>query len=205
MDMFHLSCGSYEILSNVMQNPFSKIILGTVQLGMPYGLGCWKNTLMPESEAFAILNAAWEMGITTLDTSPDYGIAEARIAKFMKAHKTKPFQVISKIKHVPAEAKNAQASFKKYFDTCPFTNLDACSSLSVLLHKEADIYRPEVLDELDAAVQRGQIIQWGVSVYGEAFAKDAAKIENCSLIQLPFGVLNQSFGGSGCIDYIGSK
>jgi len=188
-----------------MQNPFSKIILGTVQLGMPYGLGRWKNTLMPESEAFAILDAAWEMGITTLDTSPDYGMAEARIAKYMKAHKTKPFQIISKIKHIPVEAENVQTSFQNYFDACPFTGLDACSSLSVLLHKEADIYRPEILSELDAAVQCGQIMQWGVSVYGEALAKDAAKIENCSLIQLPFGVLNQSFGRSGCIDYMSSK
>ena len=185
-----------------MQNPFSKIILGTVQLGMPYGLGRWKNTLMPESEAFAILDAAWEMGITTLDTSPDYGMAEARIAKYMKAHKTKPFQIISKIKHLPIEAENVQTSFQNYFDACPFAGLDACSSLSVLLHKEADIYRPEVLGELDAAVQRGLIMQWGVSVYGEAFAKDAAKIENCSLIQLPFGVLNQSFGRCGVIELL---
>lgn len=205
MDMFHLPRGSMGKFSNIMQNPFSKIILGTVQLGMPYGLGRWKNTLMPETEAFAILDAAWEMGITTLDTSPDYGIAEARIAKYLKAHKTKPFQVISKIKHIPAEAKNVQAGFKNYFDACPFTGLDACSSLSVLLHNEADIYRPEVLDELDAAVQRGQIMQWGVSVYGEAFAIDAEKIETCLLIQLPFGVLNQSFARSGCIDCIGSK
>ena len=185
-----------------MQDPFSKIILGTVQLGMPYGLGHWKNTLMPESEAFAILDAAWEMGITTLDTSPDYGMAEARIAKYMKAHKAKPFQIISKIKHIPVEAENVQTSFQNYFDACPFTGLDACSSLSVLLHKEADIYRPEILGELDAAVQCGLIMQWGVSVYGEAFAKDAAKIENCSLIQLPFGVLNQSFGRSGVIELL---
>lgn len=65
-----------------MQNPFSKIILGTVQLGMPYGLGRWKNTLMPESEAFAILDAAWESGLTTLDSSPDYGMAEARLHRW---------------------------------------------------------------------------------------------------------------------------
>ena len=188
-----------------MQNPFSKIILGTVQLGMPYGLGRWKNTLMPETEAFAILDAAWEMGITTLDTSPDYGMAEARIAKYLKAHKTKPFQVISKFKHIPTEAENVQASFQNYFDDCPFTDLDACSSLSILLHKEADIYRPEVLGKLDAAVQCGLIMQWGVSVYDDDFAKYAEKIETCSMIQLPFGVLNQSFRRSGCIDYIGSK
>lgn len=185
-----------------MQNPFSKIILGTVQLGMPYGLGRWKNTLMPESEAFAILDAAWEMGITTLDTSPDYGMAEARIAKYMKAHKTKPFQIISKIKHIPIEAENVQTSFKNYFDACPFIGLDACSSLSVLLHKETDIYREDVLNELDAAVDVGKIYKWGVSVYADSVARDAAKIDNCSLVQLPFGPLDQSFGRNGVIQLL---
>lgn len=205
VDIFHLPRGSMGKLSNVMHNPFSKIILGTVQLGMPYGLGRWKDMLMPESEAFAILDAAWEMGITTLDTSPDYGVAEARIAKYLKVNKSKPFQIVSKIKQIPSDIVNVKLKFKSYFDACPFAGFEACSSLSVLLHKEADIYRPEVLDELDAAVQRGQIMQWGVSVYGEAFAIDAEKIETCLLIQLPFGVLNQSFARSGCIDCIGSK
>ena len=38
---------------------FSSFILGTVQLGMQYGLGQWKNETMPEEVAFSILNKAW--------------------------------------------------------------------------------------------------------------------------------------------------
>jgi len=185
-----------------MQNPFSKIILGTVQLGMPYGLVRWKNTLMPESEAFAILDAAWEMGITTLDTSPDYGIAEARIAKYMKDNPSKRFHIISKIKNIPAAAGDVQGCFQDWFDNCPFHGLNSCASLSILLHRETDIYREDVLNELDAAVDVGKLYKWGVSVYGENVARDAAKIDNCALVQLPFGVLNQSFGRNGVIDLL---
>ena len=205
MDMFHRPCGSMRKFNEVMQNMFSKIILGTAQLGMPYGLGCWKHELMPESEVFTLLDMAWEMGITTLDTSPDYGIAEERIAKYLRANAGKSFHIISKIKHTSTLEKNVKNIFQSYFDACPFTNFDVCSSLSILLHKEADIHRADIVEELDAAVQRGQIMQWGASVYGEGYALDASEIETCSIIQLPFGVLNQSFGRGGCIDRIDSK
>ena len=188
-----------------MQNPFSKIILGSAQFGMPYGLGRWKNDLMPEAEVFALLDMAWEMGITTIDTSPDYGIAQARIAKYLRANAGKRFHIISKIKDISGAGKNVKDIFQSYFDACPFTNFDFCSSLSVLLHRETDIYHPDIRKELDAAVRRGQIIRWGVSVYGEAYAKDASEIETCSIVQLPFGVLNQSFAHGGCIDYLNSN
>ena len=79
----------------------SQIVLGTAQLGMPYGEGIWKQSLMPEEEAFNILSAAWERGITALDTSPDYGLAELRIAKFLSRNPQKQFHVISKIKDYP--------------------------------------------------------------------------------------------------------
>ena len=75
----------------------SQIVLGTAQLGMPYGRHL-KQSLMPEEEAFNILSAAWERGITALDTSPDYGLAELRIADITTL---KQFHVISKIKDYP--------------------------------------------------------------------------------------------------------
>ena len=81
-----------------MENQFSKIILGTVQLGMPYGLGPWKSELMPEVTAFSILDAAWDSGIRTLDTSSNYGVAEERISKFMRLNPSKNFDLISKVK-----------------------------------------------------------------------------------------------------------
>ena len=69
-----------------MEKPFSKIIVGTAQLGMPYGMGQWADKVMPEKEAFRILDGAWERGFTTLDTSPDYGLAVERIVKFMRVN-----------------------------------------------------------------------------------------------------------------------
>ena len=110
---------------------FSKIILGTVQLGMPYGLGQWRQGLMPESVAFSILDAAWEMGITTLDTSPDYGIAEERIAKYMKINPTKQFHIISKIKSLMDSSLDISSSFALWLENSPFRETQSVNTREV--------------------------------------------------------------------------
>ena len=54
----------------------SPLTLGTVQLGLPYGLHAGGQA--PErAVAFDILRAAADCGIDTLDTARDYGVAEA--------------------------------------------------------------------------------------------------------------------------------
>ena len=61
----------------------SQIVLGTAQLGMPYGEGIWKQSLMPEEEAFNILSAAWERGITALDTSQTMVLPSCELRNFI--------------------------------------------------------------------------------------------------------------------------
>lgn len=182
-----------------MENQFSKIILGTVQLGMPYGVGQWANELMPENEAFKILDAAWEMGITTLDTSPDYGCAELRIAKYMTTNPAKNFHIISKIKNITQDPKNVGMDVKNWFANCQFRSLKNCASLSLLLHDEKDICRPDVLEQLNGLTYKSKIAGWGISVYKDYYAREAAAVEECKMVQLPFSVLNQSFGRLGTI------
>lgn len=58
---------------------FSRIGLGTVEIGIPYGIG--RTTLPSDKEADAILKSAVEMGITYIDTARGYGVAEERIGK----------------------------------------------------------------------------------------------------------------------------
>ncbi len=61
----------------------SAFMLGTVQLGMEYGLG--DDRAKPTQEkAFAILDRAMELGINTLDTADDYGDAEFLIGHWLE-------------------------------------------------------------------------------------------------------------------------
>ena len=183
-----------------MENQFSEIILGTVQLGMPYGRGRWADELMPQRDAFKILDAAWERGITTVDTAPDYGLAEERIGKYMKLNPSKIFHVISKVKEFDFERYEDDGGFKIWMDSCPFLSLDNCASLTILLHREKWIKNYRVRDVLSDAVQMGPITNWGVSLYNHDTALIAKGIDDCKIVQLPFGPLNQSFANLGLTD-----
>jgi aryl-alcohol dehydrogenase-like predicted oxidoreductase len=61
-----------------------QIILGTVQLGLPYGRRKWEDVLdLPT--AYRILDAAWESGIDTFDTAEAYGLAPGRLAGWLQS------------------------------------------------------------------------------------------------------------------------
>ena len=57
--------------------------LGTVQLGMTYGLGTDREKPSEET-AFSMLDVAMENGIDNLDTANDYGDSEALIGRWLK-------------------------------------------------------------------------------------------------------------------------
>ena len=61
----------------------SAFSLGTVQLGMTYGLGADKEK-PSEEKAFSILDTAMENGIDNLDTANNYGDSEAVIGRWLK-------------------------------------------------------------------------------------------------------------------------
>jgi len=111
----------------------------------------------------------------------------------------KNFHIISKIKRLEFNASSKNGGFEYWLDNCPFLNLNNCSSISVLLHREQAIKDCRVRDVLSDAVSAGRIRQWGVSVYEPEAASLATTIEDCKLVQLPFGPLNQSFARSGLI------
>ena len=60
-------------LSN--QIPAKRLILGTAQFGLPYGISNQRGQI-PEAEVAAILAEAAKAGIDTLDTAAAYGSSE---------------------------------------------------------------------------------------------------------------------------------
>ena len=71
----------------------SKLILGTVQLGLNYGVN--NSSGKPSKEkAFDILNSAYDGGIRTLDTAEAYGNSQEVIGSFMKDNPKKKFNII---------------------------------------------------------------------------------------------------------------
>ena len=76
----------------------TKLALGTVQLGVPYGAA--NTTGLPsESDALRILAVARELGITQFDTASAYGLSEERIGLAVSQHILNDVHVITKIDH----------------------------------------------------------------------------------------------------------
>src|SRR5438552_1224712 len=77
----------------------SKLVLGTVQLGMNYGVN--NTTGQPnKEEAFSILDTAWEGGVNTFDTAVAYGTSEEVLGEWLSSRSLQgSVHVISKIKN----------------------------------------------------------------------------------------------------------
>jgi aryl-alcohol dehydrogenase-like predicted oxidoreductase len=74
----------------------SKIILGTAQIGMNYGINNSRGKISVDA-ALDILNFASINGIEYLDTAPVYGDAQKIIGEFHRQYTGEKFKVISKI------------------------------------------------------------------------------------------------------------
>ncbi|GAA3408075.1 aldo/keto reductase [Paenibacillus hodogayensis] len=59
----------------------SKLTLGTVQLGMPYGIHN-RDGMPSEESSFELLNRAWEGGVVSYDTAAAYGQSETILGRF---------------------------------------------------------------------------------------------------------------------------
>ena len=188
-----------------MSDAYSQFILGTAQLGLPYGHGARRDDLMLESEAYRILDIACDGGFNTIDTSPEYGCAESRVAKYLHENSDKGFHVISKIKNITNSGTSIKETANNWFYKNPFSLLDNCLSLSVLLHTECDLNNLEIQETLEKAKREGQITRWGVSLYSDKTAFNTLAIPGCEIVQVPYGYLNQQLNVSGVLGKIWAK
>ena len=78
-----------------MKSHRNKIILGTAQFGLNYGINNF-NGKIPDKEIFKILDFAYASGIKTLDTAPSYGNSETLIGEYLKSRRSKIFNVNTK-------------------------------------------------------------------------------------------------------------
>ena len=122
-----------------MVNNISRMTLGTVQLGMNYGIA---NDLgMPdEQKSFSMLSAALQNGVTSLDTARNYGVSELVIGKFLKSYEGELPYITSKIKVTPDE----EVDIEKHVITSAEESLERLGLKKVdcfLVHNVKDMFR----------------------------------------------------------------
>lgn len=160
----------------------SKIILGTVQFGIPYGINN-KAGMPAQGEVFRILDLAYANGVRTLDTAEAYGNAESIISAY---HTKGPeqFLPISKFIYQPGFdlAESANAKIKA---------LGVSSLYSYMLHSYSDFENyPLLAEEQFRLKSLGLISKTGISVYTNAELEHVLKSDAFDLVQLPFNLLD---------------
>ncbi len=170
------------------------LVLGTVQLGMPYGVA--NVTGRPdEAKARAIVAAALEGGVRDFDTAPGYGEAESVLGRALDASgMSAGMRVFSKIGGDAADAAAIERSVRDSLSRLGISRL-----AGLLLHREEMLDRWDkglgaTLGKLSAA---GLVERLGVSVYSPARALQALGMEGIGLVQLPANLLDDRFERAG--------
>ncbi len=171
----------------------SRLVLGTAQLGMAYGIN---NThgQPTKNEAFVILDAALAGGINTFDTAYAYGDAEDILGEWIKIRSLEgKISVISKLKpHVLNEYPDGtkaddavREEIQKSLERLNLTQLDG-----YLLHSPYYIYSTHIVAALRQAKEEGLVKNIGVSIYDETEAIQAAELA-VDYIQVPYNLFDQ--------------
>jgi aryl-alcohol dehydrogenase-like predicted oxidoreductase len=168
------------------------LALGTVQFGMLYGVA-GRKVLPTNDEVRAILELAYEGGITMLDTAPAYGSIEVQLGSLCN---NLEFKIVSKI---PALPKGLDAS-----RAAQWAVESARSSLArlgrrlyaLLFHRAEDLLdaQGDVVFKVMAKWAAGENVLIGVSGYEVSTVRSLFETKGISIAQLPGNALDQRIG-----------
>jgi uncharacterized protein len=159
----------------------NKIILGTVQFGLDYGIN---NTAgkPTEQKVFELLDYALHKDIKKLDTADAYGSATELLGNYNQFNSS-PFLINTKFK-------KDDLSIQKQLEVS-LKSLKINQINTYFYHSFDDFIKfPELLNELIELKGRNRIKKIGVSVYSNIELKFAIENFAVDVIQLPFNLLD---------------
>lgn len=163
----------------------NRLALGTVQLGMPYGVA--NSTGQPDrQEACAMLDFALEHGIEDLDTAPAYGSSEELIGSW---NGRSSCRIVTKFKATSIDetpAAQITSSIRRSLDALAIPSLHG-----YLLHDANAIFDREWIDALARIRDEGRTSKVGVSVYTPQQALAAVSDPRIDIVQVPYSVADR--------------
>ena len=159
----------------------NKIILGTVQFGINYGINNISGK-PSKKKVFELLEYALNKDIKTLDTADAYGNATELLGNYNNSNFS-PFLINTKFN-------KSDLSIQKQLEVS--LNSLKINQINTYFYHSFDDFKlfPEILFELIELKEQNRIKKIGVSVYGNSefqLANDTIEID---VIQLPFNLLD---------------
>lgn len=168
-----------------MSNLIEKIVLGTVQFGLNYGVNNSSGQVTPR-EILSILQLAGKNNISLLDTSSAYGSAEKILGELLPEI-DHDFKIISKY---PSNGLSVGRAFR---DT--LKNLQVGSLYGYLLH-HFEIYKenPAIWQAFISLKESKKVKKIGFSIYTkEELEFILSKGDAFDIIQFPYNILERQF------------
>jgi len=174
----------------------TKLGLGTVQWGVPYGISNQSGKTPPEAVA-EILLAAQRYGVSILDTASQYGNAESTLGKNVLSG----FNVVTKTPSfgTPYIADSQARQLLDTFDQS-LNNLGLRSTYGILIHHAADLLVPggeKLVSSLLALKEKNKVKKIGVSIYDGSQIDQILNRFKPDIVQAPVNVLDQRLLTSG--------
>ena len=176
----------------------SEIAFGSVEIGMPYGIGVEnREDMLSEEGAIELLNKALDRGINFFDTARMYGNSEQIIGKAFKNRRNE-IVLCTKCRHL--KDNNGElpkgAEIDKIIINSFNESLDALKTdfIDVLMLHQVDneiLENREIADTFLKLKREGRIKATGISTYTIEETKKAIDLGIWDVIQLPFNLMDQ--------------
>lgn len=188
------------VLEPPVGNPLGQgpLVLGTVQLGMPYGAANTQGLPSPE-QARVVLRAAADQGVTHVDTARAYELSEQRIGNALARGLSEHLGVVTKVRPLSDLPADADPRWEQEaVDASVATSLRQLRTSSVdalLAHRAADWLRPGVRSRMVVHRESGTCRLVGASLSTPAELLTLLRDEEVGYVQLPFNLLDRRWLG----------
>ncbi|WP_346351157.1 aldo/keto reductase [Oceanimonas sp. AH20CE76] len=172
----------------------SKLALGTVQFGIPYGIANLTGQV-ESSEVTRILNLAKTESIFTLDTAIAYGESESALGQ----HDLSEFSVITKLPEVPYGSLDI-AEWVNWQLEGSVSRLKVSTLDALLLHRPSQLlesFGDTLYQKLQGLKQQGIVQRIGISIYEPKELDLLCEHFHFDVIQAPFSIIDNRLSDSG--------
>jgi aryl-alcohol dehydrogenase-like predicted oxidoreductase len=190
-----MAAGAQEGETGTGEDISERLALGTVQLGMPYGI--LGSTPPPELQVAQLLEVAWDEGVRYYDTGQAYGKSEELLGTFLPpGGRFGTPRIITKL-HPDAWRDNAREIERRLEDSR--ARLGARDFWAVLLHRDRMLeqWDGDVGDVLRRWRKQGRIRHLGISLEAIEALPGALAVDDMEVVQLPASVFDHRVLDSG--------
>lgn len=178
----------------------SEMSLGTVQLGMNYGIA--NNAGQPkEEQSFEMLGTALANGVCSLDTARAYGNSEDVLGRFLATVEEKPF-ITTKVPEFSIEDDKEIEKFIIENVETSLSKLGVSKVNNIMLHNSCNLYhKGDVTAKIMGTLpSRGYCDMVGVSVYTDNDVYEVLKHPEYTATQIPMSIFDQRLINCGVVD-----